>query len=58
MRPIEELINKSEPGWELGKKWTEAAKNKMEILPADSVKSKDELFKTQVTTRSPMGAII
>ena len=35
-----------------------SAKNKVEVLPVDTNKAKNALYKTQVTTRSPMGAII
>jgi hypothetical protein len=58
MRPLDELINKQEPGWVLVKQWIESAKNKVEVLPVDSVKASEALYKTQVTTRSPMGAIV
>ncbi len=58
MLSINELINDKEPGWILVKEWIESAKNKVEILPADTGKAKDALYKTQVTTRSPMGAIV
>jgi len=58
MRPVEELINTKEPGWELVQGWIDSATNKVEILPCNNEKAKDALYKTQVTTRSPMGAII
>lgn len=58
MKPIDELINKTEPGWPLVLEWISSAKNKVEILACDTAKAKDALYKTQVTTRSPMGAII
>ena len=58
MKPVEELINKADPGWTLVEEWIKSAKNKVEILPVDSVKAKGALFKTQVATRSPMGAIV
>jgi hypothetical protein len=58
MRPIEELINKEDSGWELVKEWRKEAKNEIEILERDSTKADLALFRTQVTTRSPMGAII
>jgi Protein of unknown function DUF2625 len=58
MRTIDELINKSEPGWALVKQWIDAAKNRVEILPCDTARAKNALYQTQVTTRSPMGAII
>lgn len=58
MRPVDELINKAEPAWVFLKKWIDSAKNKVEVLAADPVNAKDALYKTQVTTRSPMGAVI
>lgn len=58
LRPVDELINLTEPAWSLVQQWINVAKNKVEILSADSTKAKDALYKTQVTTRSPMGAII
>ena len=58
MRTVEELINTAEPGWKLVEKWIAAATNKVEVLPADTDKAKDALYKTQVSTRSPMGAVI
>jgi len=58
MRPIDELINKADPGWTVVDQWIKEAKNKVEVLAVDTVKAKDALYKTQVTTRSPMGAII
>ncbi len=58
MRPVEELINKTEPAWILVKQWIKSAKNKVEVLPVDSVNAKDALYKTQVSTRSAMGNIV
>jgi hypothetical protein len=58
MRPVGELINTKEPAWYLVKQWIDSAKNKVAILTVDSVQAKDALYKTQVTTRSPMGAIV
>lgn len=58
MRPVEELINKSDPGWVFVKQWIDSAKNQIEILEPDSAKAKQALYRTQVTTRSAMGAIV
>ena len=58
MRPVEDLINTKEPGWAIVQQWIASAKNKVEVLPCDTSKAKDALYKTQVTTRSPMGAIV
>ena len=58
MRPLKELVNTVDPGWPLVKTWIDSAKNKVQVLPHDTVKGEDALYKTQVTTRSPMGAIV
>src|SRR5262245_20263603 len=58
MRSVEELINKTEPAWVLVQQWIDSAKNKVEVLRRDSAKANNALYKTQVTTRSPMGAVI
>jgi hypothetical protein len=58
MRPLNELINKVDPGWPIVKKWIDSATNKVEILPADITRGANALYKTQVTTRSTMGAIV
>jgi len=58
MRSVDELINKSEPAWTFVKQWIVSAKNKVEVLSADTAKAKEALYKIQVTTRSPMGAVI
>ncbi len=58
MKPLEELINKEEPGWALIEEWMRESKNEIEVLEKDAIKADSALFRTQVTTRSPMGAII
>ncbi len=58
MRPVEQLINTADPGWPVVRQWIDSAKNKVEVLPVDAAKAKDALYKTQVTTRSIMGAIV
>ncbi len=58
MKPISELINKEEPGWELVSEWIDQATNKLEVLTRNEKQADSALYKTQVTTRSPMGAII
>ena len=57
MRPVEELINLEEPGIDLVKGWIKEGSNDCELLPP-SDRRKECLFQTQVTTRSPMGAIV
>jgi uncharacterized protein DUF2625 len=55
---LEELINTDEPGWPTVQGWLDAATNPVEILPARDPDRAEALVVTQVTTRSPMGAII
>ena len=58
IRPLPQLINKEDPGWRFVKEWIDSAKNKVEILPADTARANEALYQIQVTTRSPMGAIV
>jgi hypothetical protein len=58
MRSVDQLINRTDPGWTVIKQWIDSSKNKVEVLPVDTSKAKDALYKTQVTTRSIMGAIV
>jgi hypothetical protein len=58
MKPLKELINREDPGWPIVKGWIKEAKNKVEILPKTTARADSNLLNTQVTTRSPMGAVI
>ena len=58
MKSAEELIDKADPGWTTVQDWIKTAKNKVEVLPVDAVNAKEALYKTQVTTRSTMGAVV
>lgn len=57
MKPLSELINLEEPGWELVESWIKEGKNKVEVLLCSKEDGEAALYDTQVTTRSPMGAI-
>ncbi|RZK35185.1 MAG: DUF2625 family protein [Hymenobacter sp.] len=57
-RSLNELINRQEPGWELVAGWIKQAKNKVQVLPKTPARADSALVATQVTTRSPMGAIV
>ncbi|RBL87999.1 DUF2625 domain-containing protein [Chitinophaga flava] len=56
--PLETLINTREPAWPDVLSWIDSATNKVEILPVTESKARETLYEVQVTTRSPMGAII
>jgi len=58
MRKVEDLVNIKDPGWPFVQQMIDSATNKVEVIPCDTTRSKDALYKTQVTTRSPMGAVI
>lgn len=58
MRSLNELIDLEDPAWPLVHSWIDSAKNKVRVLPANPAQSKEALHQVQVTTRSPMGAVI
>ncbi|WP_349304300.1 DUF2625 family protein [Campylobacter curvus] len=58
MKTLTELINLKEPGWKLIEEWAAEAKNHFEILPRDERHAGEELVALQVSTRSPMGAVV
>lgn len=57
-RPLQELLATNEPAWPLVMSWIDAASNTVEVLPADEKQRSEALLDTQVTIRSPMGAIV
>lgn len=57
-RTLEELLNKEDPAWPLIINWINEGKNKVEVLPAREPDRASALLEVQVTTRSPMGAIV
>ncbi len=57
-RKVSELINAKDSAWPEIREMMKSAKNKVEVLPVDATKAEDALYKSQVTTRSPMGAIV
>jgi hypothetical protein len=57
MRALAELVDRKEPAWPLVQQWIAEASVPVDMLPADPVAGDAALHATQVTTRSPMGAI-
>jgi uncharacterized protein DUF2625 len=59
VKQLHELINRDDPGWPLVQQWVAEATNPVEVLPPpDDATRERALLDTQVTTRSPMGAIV
>lgn len=57
-RPLAALIDTQDPGWPLVQEWIAAAKNKVQVLPKTAARADSTLLTAQVTTRSPMGAVV
>jgi hypothetical protein len=57
-RSLAELINVQEPGWTLVQSWIKEAKNQVQVLPKTAARATNALLAAQVTTRSPMGAVV
>lgn len=55
---LSDLVGTADPGWTFVKQWIASAINKVEVLQVDTAKANDALYKIQVTTRSPMGAVV
>src|SRR5262249_6162259 len=58
MRILEELLDTNDPAWPLVQSWVREATNAVEVLPPSDPARGEALVATQVTTRSPMGAVI
>ncbi len=57
MRTLAELIDHKEPAWPLVQQWIAEASVSVEVFPADPAAGGTALHATQLTTRSPLGAI-
>lgn len=58
MRDLQELVDENDSAWPLVQEWVSQATNPVEILPADQTRAGQVLTAVQVTTRSPIGAIV
>lgn len=58
LRTLAELLSTDEPAWPLVRSWIDAATNPVEVLPAKDPDRDFALLNTQVTVRSPLGALI
>lgn len=58
IKPLSELINSSDSSWPLVQEWIKNGTIKVEVLSRDLSKAESNLMKAQVSTRSPMGAVI
>lgn len=58
MKTLAELINTEDPAWPILQEWLSTAANPVETLPRQARQAESELLKTQVSTRSMMGAVV
>jgi hypothetical protein len=57
MKSLKDLLS-DDPAWTLVREWIAAASNRVEVLPARDPDRSRALEEVQVTTRSPMGAVV
>jgi hypothetical protein len=57
MKSLKDLLS-HDPAWPLVREWIAAASNPVEVLPASDPDRSRALEELQVTTRSPMGAVV
>jgi hypothetical protein len=57
MRYLKDLLS-DDSAWPLVREWIDAASNQVEVLQASDPSRSQALEETQVTTRSPMGAVV
>lgn len=58
MRSLADLTATTDPAWPLVQQWLRDHRNEVEVLAADEQQRGEALWRLQVTTRSPMGAIV
>jgi hypothetical protein len=57
-RPYEALVDLMDPAWPMVQEWLAEATVPVEVLAPDPTRARVALTELQVTTRSPMGAIV
>lgn len=57
-RTLEQLVDRDDPAWPIVEDWIASASQAVEVLPNVEERRGAELERVQVTTRSPMGAIV
>lgn len=58
MRELAELIDQKRSGWHSVKQWLQEAINSYEVLPCNLAQARADLHQLQITTFSPLGAIL
>ncbi|OOH87576.1 hypothetical protein BMT54_09770 [Pasteurellaceae bacterium 15-036681] len=58
MKNLEELLDKQNPAWSIMQDWFKAANNHYEILVRDAETAGSELVGMQLSTKTPIGAVV
>jgi len=58
MRTLDELVATQDSAWPMVRSWIEEASNPVTVLPVEREEADASLLRLQITTRSPMGAIV
>lgn len=58
MKTLNELVDTQEPAWPMVQAWFAEAKVRVEALPPSDPARSEELLGLQVSTRSPLGAVV
>jgi hypothetical protein len=58
MKPVNELINTKENSWKNIQEIISSATNPVEVLPKDETLARNALYQVQLSTRSPIGALV
>src|SRR5206468_4151401 len=58
MKQLHDLLDTTDPAWPLVQEWLAAAPAPGIVLPGDQERAAQTLLALQITTRSPLGAVI
>ncbi|EFH3186437.1 DUF2625 family protein, partial [Escherichia coli] len=58
MREMNQLVNTEDSAWPIIQNWLKDATNHTELLPVNKDLAETALYQLQVTTKSPMGALV
>ncbi|MET4081639.1 Zn-finger protein [Pedobacter sp. UYP30] len=58
MLGLDSLVDTKDPAWSIVQRWITTAKNKVQVLPVDSLEAKAALYQLQISTYSTLGGVV
>lgn len=58
MLGLDSLVDTKDPAWPIVKDWISTAKNKVQVLPVDTLEAKAALYQLQMNTYSTLGSVV